>query len=219
MNELVLRNQEGKTVTTSLIIADVFSKEHDKVCRDIKSLGCSKEFSLANFGESVYTNIRGKQYPMYEITKDGFSMLVMGYTGAKAFECKEKFINEFNKREILLKNVSRAISVLSERVKALEQQAMQKKALPLGPIGGRLDGLLKHYHLNKNSLSVKLGITSNSVITRIVNDRRRGMSLKNIQKIMVTFPDINPEWLILGKGRMLKKKPVNAKAKELALFQ
>ena len=60
----------------------------------------------------------------------GFSFLVMGYTGEKAGEFKEKFINEFDKRESLLKNddyiIGRAMSVLSDRAKALEQQIHQK---------------------------------------------------------------------------------------------
>lgn len=68
---------------------------------------------------------------MYEITKDGFSFLAMGYTGEKASTFKEKFITEFNKREALLKNddyiIGRAMSVLSDRAKALEQQIQQKE--------------------------------------------------------------------------------------------
>ena len=66
----------------------------------------------------------------YEITKDGFSFLVMGYKGEKAGEFKEKFINEFNKREALLKNddyiISRAMELMSNRMKALEKQLQQK---------------------------------------------------------------------------------------------
>jgi len=130
MNTLVLRNQAGKDVTTSLIIAEVFEKDHDKVCRDIKNLECSMEFRTANFGDSSYKSLQNKDLLMYEINKDGFSFLVMGYTGVRAAEFKEKFINEFNKREALLKNddyiISRAMSVLSDRAKALEQQIQQK---------------------------------------------------------------------------------------------
>lgn len=131
MTNLVLTNRAGKDITTSLIIADVFGKEHNKVCRDIQNLSCSQQFRAANFGVSSFITSQGKELPMYEITKDGFSFLVMGYTGEKAGEFKEKFISEFNKREALLKNddyiISRAMSVLNDRAKALEQQVQQKE--------------------------------------------------------------------------------------------
>jgi len=55
-----------------------FRKSHDKVLRDIRELGCSEKFSLSNFEESDYTNERGQKYPAYNMTKDGFVMLVMG---------------------------------------------------------------------------------------------------------------------------------------------
>lgn len=96
MNKLVFIDN-GKTVTDSLTVALVFRKEHDKVMRDIRELECSEEFSLANFGESTYTNDRGRTYPKYIITQDGFSFLVMGYTGKEAARFKEKYIAEFNR--------------------------------------------------------------------------------------------------------------------------
>ncbi|MCM3783706.1 Rha family transcriptional regulator [Neobacillus mesonae] len=96
MNQLVFI-QDGKTVTDSLTVADVFGKDHDKVMRDIRELECSKEFSLANFGESTYRNERGRVYPKYIITQDGFSFLVMGYTGKEAARFKEMYISEFNR--------------------------------------------------------------------------------------------------------------------------
>lgn len=107
MSELVFQNSNGNDVTTSLLIAEVFGKEHNKVVRDIESLSCSEFFRAANFGVSFIIrdlpNGGHKQERYYEMTKDGFSFLVMGYTGAKAGEFKEKFINEFNRRDALLK--------------------------------------------------------------------------------------------------------------------
>lgn len=130
MTHLVLKNKKGKDVTTSLIIAEVFGKEHNKVCRDIENLSCSSEFNTANFGVISYIDSRGREQKAFDITKDGFSFLVMGYNGKKASEFKEKFINEFNKRESLLKNddyiISRAMSVLNDRAKALEQEVERK---------------------------------------------------------------------------------------------
>ncbi len=131
MTTLVLTNRAGRDITTSLIVAEVFGKRHDHVLRDIENLSCSQEFNALNFGEIKYVDSRGREQKAYEMTKDGFSFLVMGYTGDKAGEFKERFINEFNKRDALLKNddyiISRAMSVLSDRAKALEQQVQQKE--------------------------------------------------------------------------------------------
>lgn len=131
MINLVLTNRVGKDITTSLIIAEVFLKRHADVLRDIENLSCSQEFRERNFALSSYITSQGKELPMYEITKDGFSFLVMGYTGGKAAEFKEKFINEFNKRETLLTNddyiIGRAMSLLNDRAKALEQQLHHKE--------------------------------------------------------------------------------------------
>lgn len=130
MDTLVLSNKKGQDVTTSLIIAEVFGKEHNKVMRDIENLSCSQEFRDANFGVSSYITSQRKELPMYEITKNGFSFLVMGYNGEKAGQFKEKFIAEFDKRDALLKNddyiLARSREIMEKRINLLEQQMYQK---------------------------------------------------------------------------------------------
>jgi len=133
MAELVIQNSNGNDVTTSLIVAQVFGKEHNKVVRDIENLSCSSNFNAANFGVIEYTDSRGRIQKAYEMTKDGFSFLVMGYTGAKAGEFKERFINEFNKRELMLKDddyiLMRSQQILQKRVEMAEQKvrALEEK--------------------------------------------------------------------------------------------
>lgn len=133
MRELVIQSPHGRDVTTSLIVAEVFRKEHAKVCRDIESLSCSDEFRVANFGETPYVHPQnGQTYKMYQMTKDGFSFLVMGYTGKKAGEFKEMFINEFNKREMMLKSddyiLARSQEILHNRLQLAERQLQQAQA-------------------------------------------------------------------------------------------
>lgn len=129
MAELVFQNSNGNDVTTSLLVAEVFGKEHSKVVRDIESLSCSASFNAANFGVITYIDSRNREQTAYEMTKDGFSFLVMGYTGAKAGEFKEKFINEFNRREALLKDddyiLTRSQQILQKRVEIAEQKIRQ----------------------------------------------------------------------------------------------
>ena len=77
------RNEEILT-TTSRKVAEVFGKEHSHVLRDIRELGCSDDFRKSNFGFSEYkVDGNNKTYKECVITRDGFTLLVMGYTGEK----------------------------------------------------------------------------------------------------------------------------------------
>lgn len=123
---LVYENEKGVDITTSLIVAKVFGKEHKNVLRDIESLSCSESFRVLNFEHTPYVHPQnGQTYKMYTMTKDGFSFLVMGYTGEKAGEFKERFINEFNKREAMLKSddyiLMRSMQILQGRISAIEE--------------------------------------------------------------------------------------------------
>ncbi|SDY68956.1 phage regulatory protein/antirepressor Ant [Thermoactinomyces sp. DSM 45892] len=102
-NQLVFV-EDNKIVTDSLMVAEVFEKQHKHVIRDIEALDCSKNFTESNFGPSDYTNERGKTYKKYLLTKDGLMFLVMGYRGAKAAEMKERYIQEFNRMEEHIKS-------------------------------------------------------------------------------------------------------------------
>lgn len=132
MAELVIQNSNGNDVTTSLIVAQVFEKEHKNVVRDIENLSCSESFNRLNFERITYKDSRNREQTAYEMTKDGFSFLVMGYTGAKAGEFKEKFISEFNKREMMLKDddyiLMRSQQILQKRVEAAEQRVKALEA-------------------------------------------------------------------------------------------
>lgn len=89
--------ENGKMVTDSLTVAEVFGKEHRRVMQDIRTLECSEEFNLHNFVQVDYTDSRGRTYPKYIITQDGFSFLAMSYTGKEAARFKEMYITEFNR--------------------------------------------------------------------------------------------------------------------------
>jgi Rha family phage regulatory protein len=97
--EIKTVNKEEVTVVTSLDVAETFGKEHARVLRDIRELDCSEEFRHGNFAESYYVNAQNKKQPMYYITRDGFTLLAMGYTGEKAMQFKEAYIKQFNAME------------------------------------------------------------------------------------------------------------------------
>ena len=70
----------------------MFEKEHAKVIRSIRELNCGAAFTEANFGLSTYKDVTGRSLPEYLITRDGFTLLVMGFTGEKAMKWKIKYI-------------------------------------------------------------------------------------------------------------------------------
>ncbi|MFW7224073.1 MULTISPECIES: Rha family transcriptional regulator [unclassified Serratia (in: enterobacteria)] len=90
---------DGHAVTTSIAIADYFTKRHDDVLKKIRSLECSPEFNARNFAAVEYTDSKGEQRPAYQITRDGFAFLAMGFTGKRAAIFKENYITAFNRME------------------------------------------------------------------------------------------------------------------------
>ena len=125
--EIAKINKEEVTVVSSLDVAETFEKRHADVLRDIEKLECSQEFRERNFALSSYKSVQNKSLPMYYITKDGFVLLVMGYTGIKAMRFKLAYIKQFNAMEKLLRNKlierEKGIAVRQALTKAIQQSA------------------------------------------------------------------------------------------------
>ena len=99
----VLEARAGQITATSLQVAAHFGKRHPDVLRAIRKLEVSEEFSRCNFAPRDYFDERGKVQPMYDITRDGFAMLAMGFTGKEAVRWKEAYISTFNAMEAKLR--------------------------------------------------------------------------------------------------------------------
>lgn len=128
MSELVIIN-EGKPVTTSLKVAEVFGKEHRDVLKAVRNLDCSKEFNERNFALVEYEDGKGEKRPSYTITKDGFVFLAMGFKGKKAAEFKEAYIAEFNKMESAIHQGSAGdLSAIADLVVAKQLAAIRQVA-------------------------------------------------------------------------------------------
>lgn len=100
----VFADPKGVARVDSLFVAAAFEKGHRHVLRDIARIieprsGLSESFACANFTPSTYKDARGRKLPRYLLTRDGFTMLVMGYTGSKAMHFKELYIQRFNEME------------------------------------------------------------------------------------------------------------------------
>ena len=96
----------GQAVTTSMKIAEYFGKKHQHVMEKIRKLldELPSEWGVSNFRQSSYFNVQGKEQPCYEMTKDGFTLLAMGFTGKKAIEFKLNYINAFNTMIEIIQN-------------------------------------------------------------------------------------------------------------------
>ncbi|EBE6296418.1 Rha family transcriptional regulator [Salmonella enterica] len=93
---------DNRPVTTSIAVANFFGKHHKDVLKKIRTLECSPAFTTANFCAVAITTQAGfdeRETEAYEMTKDGFVFLVMGFTGKKAARFKEAYIAEFNRME------------------------------------------------------------------------------------------------------------------------
>ena len=102
----------GKVTTTSLKVAEIFGKRHDHVLRDIENLEISQEWRLRNFTQSQIERktptggiVKSKAFA---ITKDGFTLLAMGFTGKKAMQFKIAYIEAFNAMEAKLRELQAA---------------------------------------------------------------------------------------------------------------
>lgn len=106
LENIKIENKNGKIVVSSREVAENFGKNHKEILRTIEN---KMELSAIlrspqYFIESTYLDKSNRQSKEYLLTRDGFSFLVMGFTGAKADEFKLKYIEAFNKMEEHIKN-------------------------------------------------------------------------------------------------------------------
>lgn len=114
MNELInIQNENGVLTVSSREVGKHFEKQHKHILEKITSLSVEiqpAENSARYFIESEYTDSKGESRKEYLLTRDGFSLLVMGFTGQKALEWKLKYINAFNEMEKRIKEQIKPMS-------------------------------------------------------------------------------------------------------------
>lgn len=104
----IFANVKYEAMVDSRFVAEVFNKEHRDVLKAIRNLikeesGYSSDFRQRNFAQSSYINEQNKKQPCYVMTRDGFTALVMGFTGRRANQFKEAYIRRFNEMEERIK--------------------------------------------------------------------------------------------------------------------
>lgn len=131
--------------TTSLKVAEAFGKQHKHVAEKIRNLDCSAEFLTANFS-AVKFDHRGNEYTAYEMTKDGFMFLVMGFTGKQAAQIKEAYINAFNVMAAQLAERQRPAETLTPSEQQTLSEVAHKKAALHENVGKALAEIWSRVH-------------------------------------------------------------------------
>lgn len=130
MTDIILSTQNGEPVASSRQIAESFGKEHKDTLESIRQiLAAENSATKSMFYETTFEN-RGKQYPMYLMNRDGFTLLAMGFTGKAALEWKLKYIQAFNAMEKKLSTPQmpklskemQALFLLDDRTQRQEQR-------------------------------------------------------------------------------------------------
>ena len=145
MNEVKITMTSGVPCVSSLQVAEDFGKNHKDVLRAIENLAAQNCATKNLFIESTYEN-RGKNYKCYDITRDGFSLLVMGFTGKEALDWKLRYIEAFNRMEQHIKLQYNAMQQLEMQAKADRAAAMRMNAE-----NRRMKMLLDHPEMQKLS--------------------------------------------------------------------
>lgn len=148
---VVYKTNKGTPVTDSLKVAQVFGKRHDNIIRAIRNMLLSSKLRSEEnatqcapaqtkwFAESTYIDTKGKTQPLFLMTRDGFSLLAMGLTGAKAMQFKVGFIEQFNAMEKVVKEVrasspavpqtfAEALRLAANQAEQIEAQQKQLEA-------------------------------------------------------------------------------------------
>ncbi|GAB7078718.1 Rha family transcriptional regulator [Megalodesulfovibrio paquesii] len=190
-------------MVSSLRIAERFGKQHGHVLRDIReiSVNCSESFSASNFGFTSYIDSFGRSLPMCLLTRDGFSMLVMGYTGPEAMRWKEGYIAAFNALEAAVK---------TSLVQRLRQAEAERQALE-ATHRERVAGLLALPD-ERRQLLLRVGRYAKMGLARWEITRLTGLHKDTIRKILR-----QAEALGLIDPQQEKEKPFGAQLAQ-ALF-
>ena len=217
MNELVFKGTNNQVLTNSLLVAEKSGKEHRRVMQDIRELGCSQSFREHNFVLSSYNSLQNKELPMYAMTKDGFTLLAMGYTGELAMKFKEEYISAFNKMEQIIKSGGYQIpSSFKEALllAAHQQEQIDEQQKQISVMSTEIVEMKK----KTDYLEIILSSKGTVVTTQIAQDY--GMSAKAFNRLLADKGiqrRVNGQWILyapyMSKG-YVHSKSVNITHKD-----
>lgn len=165
---------EGQPAVRSDIVAYHFKRNHRDVLRDIRKLRakCPESFFRRNFAPVEYADSKGEKRPAYLLTRDGFSLLVMGFTGAEAVRWKLRYIEAFNSLEA---------AALAQRAE-LARESGYLQGLDAGRAS--VAPLLDEMRGETARLFWKLGPTQKRRLRRVMRYHAMGLSQREIGRLL-----------------------------------
>lgn len=115
--------KDNHIVVSSRQVAENFGKLHKDVLENIRQIFAAENSAAKFFYETTFEN-RGRQYPMYFMNRDGFSLLVMGFTGKEALQWKIKYIDAFNAMEAKLNQQKQSTLAYDKYISLLDDKFM-----------------------------------------------------------------------------------------------
>ncbi|AKQ08258.1 anti-repressor Ant [Bacillus phage PBC4] len=129
--------ENNEVVTDSLKVSEVFGKRHDNVIQAIENILEMEENAKEYFKECDYINVhatginKNRKYKKYDLTKEGFTLLVMGFTGSEAMKFKMMYMNEFNRMEQELKNRNSSSYMIEDPIERAKQWIREQEKFKL----------------------------------------------------------------------------------------
>ena len=189
--EIKITIENDQPITTSRNVAENFNKRHDNVLKDIDQLIKGAPQNLGDlFYQTTYTHPQNNQeYRQYYMTKDGFTLLAMGFTGKRALEFKLAYIEQFNKMEQQIKN--QLPGTYKEALIQLVEQVEQNELL---------EYKIAEYEPKINYLDTILSSTDTVTITQVAADY--GMSARAMNKLLHELKvqhKVGGQWILYKK--------------------
>ena len=200
MEVQLVQIENNQVVVSSRQIAKDFEKEHKVVLRSVREILAEQNCAAKFFYESTYDN-RGKEYPEYLMNRDGFSLLVMGFTGSKALEWKVRYIQAFNAMEAKLAMEHQDSYMIADPIaRALKWAEEEKKRRDLQATCSQQEQLIGELKPKADYTDKILQSKSLVPITAIAKDY--GMSGQALNKILHGLKiiyRIGNQWLLYSK--------------------
>jgi len=177
-NEIMIVDKGGEQLwTTSLDLAEKFGKKHKNIIRAIEVLACSEEFHRLNFQPIFYQDVYGRDQSAYDLTRDGFTLLAMGFTGKKAIAWKEKYIAAFNAME---KKILKDARATARQGKIEWQQARLEGKVERLDFTDAIKGLVElAYEQNPENNAKKYYVTFTNMVAQFLFNLRK--NIKNLR--------------------------------------